>query len=174
MKIIGIVLCIPMFLSLTTEPPKPVHRPYLEIVFERLVEAESSWDRWAVSDKGAIGICQITDIGLKEYNRVFKTNLKMYQLWDTNISYNVGWGYFTNVLGRLDNDIVKGVNAYNMGMGNTHNGLYYGPYIDKIIPGEWLTYLVKNNVYWDGRNVIKIKRRKYVRIGNKYKVSPIP
>jgi hypothetical protein len=85
----------------------------------------------------------------------------------------VGWGYFTNVLGRLDNDLVKGVNAYNMGMGNTRNHLYYAPYIDKIIPGEWLSFMVRNNITWKGENVIKLRRR-YVPINHKHKVSFIP
>ena len=169
-----LVLTIPLLVSLREEPPPlPIEKPYFDTVFNRLVQAESDGLWHAYSRKGAIGACQIMPIGLREYNRLYRTNLTTNQLWNPVINKMIGRGLLKRLVEKYG--YVKAVNSYNMGVGNTDNNYWYYSYLEEIIPWEWHLYKARHGVISVRSKTLSIGI-KYgkVRNDNKYKVASIP
>ena len=118
------------------------YNKYYYFVFENLIEHETKSihkknGEVVISHKGAIGYCQIMPALLIDYNNATSNNYKTKDLYIKKINLKVGKWYFFQYLYTLYNgDIIKMVNSYNMGCGNTGKGKYNFTYLKDIIPVE--------------------------------------
>lgn len=89
-----------------------------------VIKAESNFDRYAVSSKGAKGLMQVTDktgiwaaekIGIKDF-----TPANMF-VSETNI--RIGCWYLSKLKKQFDGDIVLAITAYNSGSGRVQEWL---------------------------------------------------
>jgi soluble lytic murein transglycosylase-like protein len=121
---------------------------YYYFVFDNVIEHEtgnvhSVNGSVVISPKGAIGLCQIMPDLLIDYNKATSNNYKTKDLYNKKINRKVGKWYFFQFLYTLYNgNIIKMVNAYNMGSGNTAKGKYNFTYLKDIIPVE-TTYWIR-------------------------------
>ena len=129
----------------------------LNILLERLIHTESSGRARVVSDKGAYGIFQITDVVLKDYNWFYGGE---YQLEDMFV-YSIALEVFTWHFYRLykcewpDNRyrLLFAVNSYYFGRVATLRGWWNPRYCSNILPDMWASfqrgrYFQKHKKYW--------------------------
>lgn len=125
------------------------YNKYYHFVFSNIIEHETSWkhsinNTVVISPKGAIGLCQIMPDLLIDYNKATSNNYNEKDLYIKKINLKVGKWYFFQFLYTLYNgDIIKMVNAYNMGCGNTAKGKYNFKYLKDIVPIE-LTFWIRS------------------------------
>ena len=173
---LGIVLALSLVSFSIYQPPSIPKKPYFDRVFDRLVYAESRGKQRALSKVGAVGLAQIMPIGLKEHNYLYKTNFTMQDMKiSPELNLLVGRRLLSNMIHRNNGDYVKGVNSYNMGLGNTKKGIYYDKYLSDILMGKWELYKKGRGVSWKGEKNINLWRENVIlRTHHKYKVSSIP
>ena len=121
-----------------------------EVNIDNIILIESNGKINVVSNQGAIGLMQITKIGLKHYNKVNKTNLNKNHLYNKDININIGKWYLEKEIPRvlkLYNIPITVTNvliSYNWGVNNTIKWYKAGGNINKL-PKETRSYLLK---YW--------------------------
>lgn len=90
-----------------------------------VINAESSFNKNAVSDKGASGLMQLMkptadwaaeEIGFENYN--YK------DIFDVEINIHIGCWYLSRLMKQFDNDLTLVLAAYNAGSGNVSKWLY--------------------------------------------------
>jgi hypothetical protein len=170
-----VIVLASSFVSFSIYEPTP--RPtYFEVIFEKLKYAESDNFQWAVSPAGAVGICQIIPIGLKEHNRVYRTNFTMKQMAnDIDLNILTGRRIFSNLIERHNGDYIKAINSYNMGIGNTKLNRFNYKYLEDISPLKWEVYQAEYGVIWKGKAVLNLGRKNIKMLHNrKHKVSSVP
>jgi hypothetical protein len=83
-----------------------------------LVYAESRFDRTAVSDKGALGLCQIMPLTWAEWAQKVGAS----DPFDAKDNLRVGAAYLRWCLSQVDNNRARALVAYNFGLGNVLSG----------------------------------------------------
>jgi soluble lytic murein transglycosylase-like protein len=114
-------------------------KPFKSFPFlDALAMRESTNDPKAISPKGAVGLYQILpgDNGaLNYYNTFNRARIKHTRedLFDPVINEKIAVFYLRSAFRAFDGCLVKVFNSYNMGFGNTWDGLYYLEYCRDIL-----------------------------------------
>lgn len=109
------------------------------INMDAIMQIESSGDANAKSPAGAIGLFQIRQPALTDFNRVHETNYIMNDLYDPRINYLVADFYLQWVWDVCGRNIKDALICYNFGYGNWRKykrGVY-------SLPQETLNYIQK-------------------------------
>ena len=122
------------------------YNAYQEYAWTNLIQIESGWAHWkrgkVITNKNAVGIGQITPIAVVEYNRWYKTKYKFRSVNWRKFNLEVSRWYFFNYCNRrYKSNLIKMINAYNMGPGNTDKDYYNMDYLYKIIPNEFTIWV---------------------------------
>lgn len=140
------------------------YNTYYEFVYSNLIEKESGWvhktdDKITTSKKNAIGVGQVTEIALKEYNDFHKKKYSWEDLYKRKINIKVSrWYFFQYLYKKFNGDIVSMVNSYNMGIGNNEKGKYNFEYLREIIPIEYSYWIRSRNVIRFYKNIWIIEK----------------
>src|SRR3989344_9113636 len=78
-------------------------------LFSLIVEKESKGDHSALSDKGAIGVTQMTSIAAKDIG------MEKDDLYDPEKNIMAGVKYFAKLMKKYNNNLKKALAAYNAG-----------------------------------------------------------
>lgn len=98
-----------------------------------IIKQESSGDLWAVGKIGEVGLMQISQPALTDYNTHNKTNLSMFELFiNPYRNLAVGIWYLEHLRIMFDNDLLLFVSAYNQGMGNVKRNTFSVSYFDSV------------------------------------------
>lgn len=101
-----------------------------------IIFVESHYNEKAESFLGAIhgrGLMQVSEIGLKDYNRVNKTNYVPKDLYNPEINIKVGtWIFYYNLYYGVDNNYADMLSAYNTGIGSWRKNIFNLDYVNKI------------------------------------------
>lgn len=135
--------------------------PRLEDVLA-VIDIESQWNTGAVSNKGAIGLMQLTLPALLTVNKIYETNYTTEDLKFYHINVWVGIRYLRWLWRAFEGVKDKGLRkmltlmSYNWGIGNVMRWLKKVKtedlgYIKKIVPAETKDYLIafigKHKIY---------------------------
>lgn len=122
-----------------------------------IITAESDGRVHVVSNKGAIGLMQITEVALKDVNEKYGFKITMEDLKKPEINIFVGAIYFKDLLmywRKKEHNKELALNwaimSYNWGLGNVRKWLYGkgdNSTIDENIPSETKNNLF-NVLYW--------------------------
>ena len=145
-----IIIIIPLFL-LSFRKIYPIK--YKDIIVEyserynispelisSVINAESGFDRGAVSSAGAIGLMQVLPSTAKEIGG--KLGYKEYDLYNVKINIEFGCYYFRYLLDIYNQDVVMSLCAYNAGLNNVKYWGFNGE-IDKIPVIQTKNYVKK-------------------------------
>ncbi len=92
-----------------------------------VIKAESNFDRHARSSVDARGLMQITEVALKDINRMLSEEYTITQMYDPEINIRCGVAYLS-VLCQKYKSYDTAFAAYNAGQGNVDNWLYDSRY----------------------------------------------
>ena len=154
-------ILILIFLSslIFSKPYKYHYQDYFNFVYSNLIKKESEWSHFDTNGEiltswaGAIGIGQITPIALDDFNSF--NDMGIFFTWEDiherpNNKLVSLWYFHSRVRDYHDYDVIKMVNSYVMGIGNTDINRYDVDYLKSIVPYEFY--------YWmKSRKVIKKK-----------------
>jgi len=110
--------------------------PYF--ITANIIQVESTYNKYAVSHKKAIGLGQVTTIGLLQYFKLTRQYKRKIEIADILMLFTAKrniqvmtryyrWAYETH-----DGNIYKALHTYNMGIRNTWNGRFNVEYVHKI------------------------------------------
>jgi len=144
---------------------------YYDFVYNNLLIKESDNRQFesngaVLSNKttGAIGRGQITPIAVEDFNDLNKWDL-IFTFDDMNddfINKIVSrWIFYTRLMKYYKGDIIKMVNGYNMGIGNTDAGAYNTEFLKSIIPFEFKYWIIGKTIIKRRKDVIIIKNNAY-------------
>jgi len=140
---------------------------YYDFVYKNLIIKESDNRQYesngaVLSNEitGAIGRGQITRVAVRDFNYFNEWDLK-FTFEDMNNEHKnlivSKWIFYSRLMKYYKGNIIKMVNGYNMGIGNTDAGSYNIEFLKGIIPNEF-KYWFQNKVILKRRNdVIVIK-----------------
>lgn len=101
-----------------------------------IIFVESHYNEKAESFLGAVhgrGLMQVSEIGLKDYNRVNKTGYVPKDLYNPEINIKVGtWIFYYNIHYGVDNNYADMLSAYNTGIGSWRKNIFNSDYVNKI------------------------------------------
>lgn len=101
-----------------------------------IIFVESHYNEKAESFLGAIhgrGLMQVSEIGLKDYNRVNKTSYVPKDLYNPEINIKIGtWVFYYNLHYGVDNNYADMLSAYNTGIGSWRKNIFNSDYVNKI------------------------------------------
>ena len=99
-----------------------------------LISVESSWISSNVSHRGAVGLMQITQPALDDYNQKNKTQLTLTNMFDGKLNVKVGmWYFWERLVPYYNGDVKLALHSYNMGMGNLKKGKSNAIYVQRIM-----------------------------------------
>lgn len=132
-----ILICLLMALWATLG-----HTDSLTIVdMSKIIQIESSWHPDAYNrHTGATGLCQITPIVLKEYNKMQRQDYSKRELFDKDINIKIGDWYMNHRIPQMlkhyhiKDTLRNRLWAYNAGIGQV---------VSNIMPQETKDYIVK-------------------------------
>lgn len=117
-----------------TESAQPLE--FVSKITKSIIEVESSWRPEVVSHKGAIGLMQITQPALDEFNSRWGVDYELSSMTNIKKNVQVGMWYFWERLVPLYNgDIEMALHSYNMGMGNLKKGRSNAIYVQRVLEG---------------------------------------
>lgn len=88
-----------------------------------VIKAESDFDQYARSSADARGLMQMTEVALKDVNRMLSEDYTITQMYDPEINIRCGVAYLS-VLYKKYKSYDTAFAAYNAGQGNVDNWLY--------------------------------------------------
>ena len=89
-----------------------------------IVKVESSYDKYAVSPKGAKGLMQITDkTGIWAAEKLDIKNFSTTNLFDPEINVRLGCWYLNWLKTQYDGNMILAITAYNSGSGRVNEWL---------------------------------------------------
>jgi len=122
------------------------YKNYYRFVYSNLIIHESQGRHYC--EKGEVlkskseawGRCQITEICLQDFNDRNPWGIK-YTIEDIKLKFPnkvvSKWYFYDRLFKYYKGDIIKMVNAYNMGIGNTDRGKFNVHYLKDIVPVEF-------------------------------------
>lgn len=117
-----------------------------------IIKAESNFNRYAVSSKGAIGLMQITPSTAEDISKQLRDkNFKKENLLNPEINIKYGCYYFRKMLDLFNGDVNLALMAYNAGYGNVNKWINRkGEYIklEEVPFYETRNYVKKINKYY--------------------------
>jgi len=103
-------------------------------LIKAIISVESSWVTNAVSHKGAVGLMQVTQDGLDEYNRIHASDYLIGDLFNPEINLMIGKSLiYDRKIPMCGGDLICALNVYNMGWGNARKGKTNWSYISKVL-----------------------------------------
>ena len=145
--IIAVIFALAVIIVLNTceaENFKPYVKKYAKkndiktwLVYN-IIEVESKYNKYAVSSKKAVGLCQIKTIALKHYFRLTGQhdrkvmNYDILKLFVAKKNIMVGCRYYKWCLDYCKGDTMRALSMYNTGIKANWNGVYNVKYINKV------------------------------------------
>lgn len=119
-----------------------------------IIKAESNFNSYAVSTKGAVGLMQITpSTGVDISKQLRDTNFKKDDLLNPELNIRYGCYYFRKMLDLYNGNINLALMAYNAGHGN----------VNKWIEKKGINITIEEIPFYETRNYVK-KINKYYKI----------
>ena len=97
--------------------------PYLVI---SIIKTESSFNKYATSNKQAKGLMQIMDSTASDVNEKLETKLDESDIYNENVNIALGCNYFSSLVNKYNGNIYLAICAYNAGMGNVDKWIEEG------------------------------------------------
>ncbi|MDO6354240.1 lytic transglycosylase domain-containing protein [Caloramator sp. CAR-1] len=120
--------------------------PYL---IYALIKAESNFDEFALSHKGAVGLMQITpNTGRYISNLLKEKNYKDADLFDPEKNIKYGVFYFKKLYNDFGNDLNLALAAYNAGEGNVRKWMINNKLKEEMLFKETKLYIKKVKKYY--------------------------
>jgi soluble lytic murein transglycosylase len=120
--------------------------PYL---IYALIKAESNFDEFALSHKGAVGLMQITPNTGRYISTLLKEkNYKDTDLFDPEKNIKFGVFYFKKLYSDFGNDLNLALAAYNAGEGNVRKWMINNKLKEEMLFKETKLYIKKVKKYY--------------------------
>ena len=97
-----------------------------------IIFVESHGNPFAIGSTPDIGLMQITQPALTDYNMWYKSNISLISMFDPALNIRVGVSYLAWLLDQFNNHYVKAISAYNQGIGKVKSNIYSTDYYNKV------------------------------------------